>query len=97
MNAYLVDGLEIIRVYEEWYQVDEVYPIGIYVAKTRGQAHAMFNGEWDFEWTEPKSIRLIATNVEEPMGSTGAEYLWDIAAELKGWPRDEAQMPILQR
>lgn len=35
----------------------------IFVAESRGQAHAMFCSEYGYKWTDRKSIHKIASNV----------------------------------
>jgi hypothetical protein len=83
-NVFWIDGLITVQVVVDyidgWALTEDAYACGVYIAETRGQAKAMFCDEWDFEWTDKMSIRLLKTDVNHPCGRTF--HFWDLVEEL---------------
>jgi len=91
MKAYLVDAgfhTVIVDYLEEWPIYSEEGFIDIVFAESRGQARAIAAWEWDFDFTEKMSIKLLPGEWDFPKGMLPEWYEKDWKPEYEElWKR----------
>jgi hypothetical protein len=91
MNLYYIDGGTQQRAEYEDYENNvghwEYYDaVGLYAANSRGHAHGMFCAEFELDWTDPVTIRLIEKDLDIVAGQCSDDILWIQAmAIVKGY------------